>query len=221
MSLIFFSNSSWGDEFIAAAAAAPHENIEHILDLGQVLLDRGGDRAHQFHAGRRQALALVFDRIVDRQQLGELERGAHGGDAAAGGRCAGDVVQQVVQQIDRRILAVAGLAEFVQCLDLPVRLSQQSLQRRAAFQSVGAHRFENCSDHPPQLEHGLGGRDLFELFSDLRQNLQILHGAFAADVSQQADLKSRPQTSRPLRHRNRLARPTAAIAAAPAGRISG
>ena len=210
-----------GDEFIAAAAAAPHEDVEHILDLGEILLDRGGDRAHQLHAGRRQALAFVLDRIVDRQQLGELERGAHGGNAAAGGRCAGDVVQQVVQEIDRRILAVAGLAEFIQSLDLPVRLSQQSLQRRAAFQSVGAHRFENCSGHPPQLEHGLGGGHLFELFSDLRQNFQILQGTFAADVSQQADLKSRPQPPRPLRHRNRLLARLAAIAAGPAGRISG
>jgi hypothetical protein len=191
-------------EFIAAAAAAAHEYVEHIFDLRQVFLDGGGNGAHQFHTRRRQAFTLLFDRIVDRQQFGELERRAHRGDAAAGARRSSDVVQEVVQQIDRRILAIACLAEFVQGLDLPVGLAQQALQGRAAFQAVGAYRFEDGADDPPQLKHGLGGRDLFELFSHLRQNLEVLHGAFAADVAEQSDLEPRPQAPRPLHHRDHL-----------------
>ena len=126
---------------------------------------------------------------------------------AAGGRCARDVVQQVVQQIDRRIFAIARFAEFVQALDLPIRLAQQALQRRAAFQAVGAHRFEDRADDPPQLEHRLRRRHLFELFGDLGQNLQILHRAFAADVAQQADLESRPQAAAPIAPPKSIARP--------------
>src|SRR5450432_183823 len=47
-------------ELFASAAASAHEYIEDILDLGQIFLDGSGNRAHQFHARRRQALTLVF-----------------------------------------------------------------------------------------------------------------------------------------------------------------
>ena len=190
-------------ELIAAAAAAAHEYVENILDLGKIFLDRRCDGAHQFHAGRREAFAFLFDRIVHRQKFGKLEGSAHRRDTAAGIRCPRDVVKEVVQQIDRRILAIPGLAKFVHGLDLPVRLAEQALQRRTAFQAVGADGFENGADHPPQLKDGLRGGDLLELFGDLRQNFQILDRAFAADVSQQADLKARPQAPRPLGHRDR------------------
>ena len=191
-------------EFVAAPAAAAHEYIEDILDLGQILLDRGGHRAHQLHAGRGQAFSLMLDRVVDGQQFGELERRPHRGDTAPGGRRAGDVVQQVVEQVDRRIFAIARLAEFVQRLDLAVGLTQQTLQRRAALQAVGADRLQNGADDPPQLKHRLGLGDLLELFGHFRENFQILHRAFAANVSQQTDLESRPQAPGPLHHGDRL-----------------
>src|SRR5882672_10995920 len=101
------------DELIAASAAAPYENIEDILYFGQVFLDRGGNGPHQFHAGRGETLAFLLDRIVDRQELRELEGRPHCGNAAAAGGCPGNVVQQVVQQVDRRILAIASLADLV------------------------------------------------------------------------------------------------------------
>ncbi len=176
------------NQFGALAAAPAHEDVEHILHLRQVFLDGGRHGAHQFDAGRGQAFTFVFDGVVDGQKLGQFERGPHGADAAAAGGRARDVVQQIVEQIDRRILAVASLAEFIQRLDLPVRLAQQPLQGRAAFESVGPHRFEDGAGDPPQLEHRLGGRDLLQLLGHFRQNFQILNRAFAADVSQQADL---------------------------------
>src|SRR6202041_1246769 len=144
------------------------------------------------------------DRVVDGQQFGELERRPYRGDTAPGGRRASDVVQQVVEQIDRRIFAIARLADFVQRLDLPVGLTQQTLQRRAALQAVGADRLQNGADDPPQLKHRLGLGDLLELFGYFRENFQILHRAFAANVSQQTDLESRPQAPGPLNDGDRL-----------------
>jgi hypothetical protein len=114
------------------------------------------------------------------------------------------VVEQIVEQVDRRIFAITRLAEFVQCLDLAVGLPQQALQRRAALQTVGANRLEDGTDDPPQLKHRLGLGDLLELFSHFRQNFQILHRSFAANVSQQTDLESRPQAPGPLRHGDHL-----------------
>ncbi len=61
------------NQLVAAAAAAPHENIQDVLDLRQILFDRGRDRAHQFDAGSRQTLPLLLDGIIDGQQLGQLE----------------------------------------------------------------------------------------------------------------------------------------------------
>ena len=81
----------------ALAAAAAHEDIEDILDLGQVLLDRRRDRAHQFDAGRREAFALLFNGVIHREKFGEFERSTHGGNPSAAGGCPRDVVQQVVQ----------------------------------------------------------------------------------------------------------------------------
>ena len=126
----------------------------------------------------------MFDGVIDRQEFRELERRAYGGDAAAGGRCSSDVVQQVVQQVDRRVLAITPLAEFIERLDLPVRLAEQTLQRCTTLEAIGAHRLENRTRNPPQLKYGLRGGHLLELFGYLRQNFQILHGTFAADVSQ-------------------------------------
>ena len=160
--------------------------------------------AHQFDAGRRQAFSLLLDRVVDRKQFGQLERSPHGGDPSAAGRCPRHVVQQVVQQVDRRIFAITRLAEFVQRLDLPVGLPEQPLQGSAAFEPVGPDRFENGAGDPPQLEHRLRRRDLFQFFGHFRQNFQILYRAFATDVPQEADLESGTQASCPLRHGDRL-----------------
>jgi len=47
------------------------------LTLPEILADGRGHRLHELHARRRQVLALLLDALVDRQQLGETERGAH------------------------------------------------------------------------------------------------------------------------------------------------
>ena len=186
-------------ELIDATAAAAHENVEHVLHLGQILLDGACDRVHQFDAGRGQAFALVLDGIVDGQQLRQPERGAHRADAAALGGGARHVIQQIVEQIDGRVLAIAGLADLVQGLDLPVGLPEQALEGGAARQSVRAQRLDHRARDPPELKYRLGGRDLLELFGHLSHDVEILIDALAADVAQEADLKPGPQAPRPLR----------------------
>ncbi len=60
-------------EFFDLRAAAADEQVERILHAAEVFLDRGGDRLHQLDRRRRQALARLFDLVIDRQQLAQTE----------------------------------------------------------------------------------------------------------------------------------------------------
>ncbi len=89
-------------ELLRLAGAAAHENVEDVLDLAEILADRRGHRPHELDARRRQVLALLLDALVDRQQLGETERGAHRAHPCACGLGTPDVIQQIIEQLDRR-----------------------------------------------------------------------------------------------------------------------
>ena len=96
-------------QLVDLRAALAHEDVERVLHAAEVFLDRRGDRLHQLDGRRRQALARLLDVIVDRQQLGQAERRAHGGDARPGAARARDVVQKIVEQLERRRIDVARL----------------------------------------------------------------------------------------------------------------
>ena len=137
--------------------------------------------------------------IVDRQQLGQAERRAHGRDARPGAARARHVVQKVVQQLERRRIGVARFALLVQPLHLAIGLAEQALDRGAAFEPAFAQRFEHRADDPPQLEHRLRGRDLLELLGGARQDFEVLLDALALDPAEQAELEAGAQLARPLR----------------------
>ncbi len=69
----FLKQTDLRREFLGLAAAAAHEDVEHILDLGQILADRRGHRMHELDRGCGKILALLLDRLIDRQQFGETE----------------------------------------------------------------------------------------------------------------------------------------------------
>ena len=92
-------------ELLRLAGTAAHEDIEHVLDLAEILADRGGDRLHELHGGRREILTLLLDAFIDRQQLRQAERAAHRAHAPAGGLGAADVVEEIVEQLHRRACA--------------------------------------------------------------------------------------------------------------------
>ncbi len=96
-------------ELLRLARATAHEDIEDVFDLAEILADRGGHGLHQLDAGRGEVLALLLHRLIDRQQLGQAERRAHGADARARRFGPTDVIKKVVQQLDRRRLRVARL----------------------------------------------------------------------------------------------------------------
>ena len=183
--------------------AATYEDIEYVFDLAEVFADGRGDRAHQLHRGRGEILALLLDRVVDVQQLIEPERGAHRRDlrTIAGGT--GGVIEKVVEQLDRRILRIAAFALRVELQDFAIGQAQQAFDRNAGLEAAFAQRFDDGADHPPELEHGLPGRHLLELVRDGFENFEVLLGALAADPADEAQLKARAQTARPLRHRER------------------
>ena len=94
-------------QLVDLRAALAHEDVQRILHAAEVFLDRGGHGLHELDRRRRQAFARLLDVIVDRQQLGQAERGAHRGDARPGAARTRHVVKQIVQQLERRRFGVA------------------------------------------------------------------------------------------------------------------
>ena len=186
-------------QFLRLAAAAAHEDVQHVLDLREVLLDGHRDGVHQLDAGRRQAFAFLLDGIVDGQHLRELERLAHGGDAAGVGRGARDAVQEVVQQVDRRILSIALLAEVAEELELPVGLTEQALQRRRGLQAVVLQRLDDGAGDPPELEQRLSRRDLLQPRRHLAHQAEVVQGGLVTDQAEEPELELRTQASRHCR----------------------
>jgi hypothetical protein len=157
-------------QLIDLRAALAHEDIERVFDAAQVFLDRRGDGLHQLDRGRGQAFARLLDSIVDRQQFGQAEGGADGRHARTVGAGASDVVQQVVQQFERRRIGVARFAQLVQTFHFTVGLTEQTFDGGAAFQAAFSQRFEYRADDPPQLENSLRSRNVLELLRGTRQN---------------------------------------------------
>ena len=101
VSLILRSISSCGTSSSTCVRARAHEDVEHVLDAGQVLADRRRDRLHQPHARRRQRLARL--RRLGRPPPAPRRAGTSGARRATRGPCDGrarDVEEQVVQQLD-------------------------------------------------------------------------------------------------------------------------
>ncbi len=190
-------------ELFGLPRSAADEDIEDVLDLGQILADGCGDRLHELHARCGQVLALLLDALVDGQQLGQSERGADGHDSRPRRFGTPDVIEKVIEQLDRGRLGVAGFALLIQPPDLAVAEAEQALDRHAAFQSVLAQRLDHGADDPPQLEDRLARRDLLELVGNGRQNVQVLLDPLPSDPADQADLETGAQAPGPLLHRQR------------------
>src|SRR6185312_8135332 len=168
-------------ELLRLARPAAYEDVEDILHLGEILADRRRDGLHELDARRREALALLLDALIDRQQLREAERGSYGRDTHAAAFRAAHVIEKVVQQLDRRHLAIARLAELVEAADLAVREPEQPLDRLAALEAVLAQRLDDRAHHPPELEYRLPRGRLLELLRHRRQRLKVLLDALAAN----------------------------------------
>src|SRR5262249_18972415 len=160
-----------GGELLRLTGTAAHEDIEHVLDLAEVLADRRGDRLHEFHGGGGETLTLLLDALIDGEQLGQSDRGAHRAYPAARGLGAPDVVKEVVEQLHGRGLGVASLALLVEAADLTIGEAEQALDRLAALEPVLLQRLDDRADHPPQLEHRLAGGHTLELAGNRTQDL--------------------------------------------------
>src|SRR6185312_2606322 len=185
-------------QLLRLARAAAHEDIEDILDLREVLADRRRNGLHELDARRREALALLLDALIDRQQLRQTEGCAHRGHAGAVGFRATDVIEEVVQQLDGRDLAVARLTQLVQAADLAVREAEQPFDGLAALEAVLAQRLDDRTHHPPELEHRLARGRLLELLRHRGQRLQVLLDALATNPADEAHLEARAEPAAPL-----------------------
>ena len=122
----------------------------------------------------------------------QAERLAHGAHALAGLRTLRDVIQEIVEHLDRRRRGIALLA-VLQALQLAVDVPEQALDRHGRFDAAGLQGLEQRADDPPQLEQRLRRGRALELRGDLRQVMQVLGRLFAADPAEQCDLEARTQ----------------------------
>jgi len=125
--------------------------VERVLDAAEVLLDRSGDRAHEADGRRGKRLALLLDRLVDREQLAEAERAADRVDAFAASGRSRHVIKEVVQELDRGRAGVGLLALGVEALQLAVGVAEQSLDGDARLEPARAQRIEQRARDPPEL----------------------------------------------------------------------
>ena len=190
-------------ELLDLTAAAAHEYIEHVLDPGQILADRRCDGVHELDGRRGKTFALLLNGVIDRQQFVETERGAHRRDARTRGARTRHVIQEIVEQLNRRQLRVARLAQFIEPANLPVGQPQQAFDRNTVVSAILSQCLEQGPNHPPKLKYALLRRHLLETRGNRGENLQILLQTFAAYPANQAGLKTRPQSARPLRGRER------------------
>ena len=133
-------------------ASAADKDIQYVFDLAEIFPDGRRHGAHELHRRGREIFAFLLDRIVDVEQLVQPERGAHRRHLrAVAGRTCG-VIQQVVEQLDRRVLRVAPLALCVELQDLAVREAHQALDGHAGLEAALPEGLDNRTDHPPKLE---------------------------------------------------------------------
>src|SRR6185436_17621058 len=130
-------------------------------------------------------------------QLGQAERRAHRRDTRPGAACPRNVVEKIVEQLERRGIDVASLTLLVQALHFAIGMAEQALDRGAALEPAFAQRFEHRADDPPQLEHRLRSRDLLELLGGARQDFEVLVDSFALDPAEQAELEARAELACP------------------------
>ncbi len=109
--------------------AGPYEDIQHVLDLTEILLDGFGNCPHEVCAGAGQILTRLLDlfgvwyRILDVESLLQIRQ------ALVVGRGAGDVVQQRIHELDRGRADYGLLATIDEQFQLTINLAQQPLDR--------------------------------------------------------------------------------------------
>ena len=78
----------------------------------------------------------MFDLLVARHELFEIEGRANATDAFAGRRRTRDVIQQVIQEVVDGTLLVGKQTLVDDVLELPVRLAEQALERNRSFEAA-------------------------------------------------------------------------------------
>ncbi len=86
-------------------------------------------------------------------------------------------------------------------LELPVRLSQQALDRNRCFQAAILQRFEHASDDPPELVHIIAGGRMLKRRGNVAERFEMSPIVATLDPAQQRKLEFGPQ---PLRDNDRV-----------------
>ena len=178
------------------------------VDFGQVAvnvnLERGFDRLdidlHRFRNGFQQGLVRpgdIVQHFAARRFRGqELLQSVSGLDRL----CLGpvtfrlrDVVQEVLDQLDRLALQQTALTDDQDHSKQRVDFPQQVLDRHAELELLARNRFDQRADDPPDACNLLGNRAFFERFTDFFQPFEALFDRLFLDDLDQGQLVNRAQ----------------------------
>ena len=176
-------------QLLNAFHAGTHIDVQHVLDAGEVIPDRRGNRLHQLDGGCGEALARLLDLLVAGDQTREIEGRADGADprTIAGGP--GHVVEEVVHQVGGRLRRELALTKGVQAFHLPVGLADEALDGDPGLQAAIGECLKNAAGHPPQLMHHIAGSGTLEAANHLLQAGHGVGAAIAPDPAKQGQLE--------------------------------
>ena len=167
--------------------------VQRVLDPQQVVLDRDRDRLEQGAVVATQATARVRKFGLGRLAAAEPEHLADFADAASVAALVGDEIQQLLGQLDRRVLPERGVATIGEALDFPLHLGQCLLERIAHRKGIATQRIERAGSHPEQAARGFGRGDRDQLLADVGQVADGAGAVVVLEPAQQCALVQAPQ----------------------------
>ncbi len=168
-------------------------DFEGRLDRFDIRLHRLGDGLEQRLVGAGDVVEHFAAGALRRQELlepvGGLDRLGLG--AVAFGL--GDVIEEILDQLDRLALHQPALADDQDHAKQRVDLAEQILDRHAELELLARHRLDQRADDPPDARHLLRDGPLLEGFANLFEAREAFLDRLVLDDVEQCELVDRAQ----------------------------
>ena len=183
-------------ERLLAGLARAADQVERVLDLAEVLADGGRDGLEELAVVARQRLARGLQLLLVRQQLAEAEGLLDGAHQRAARARARHVVEQVLEELHRRLGLEGVLAVLDDAPHLPVELAEQQLERDVGLEAAVAQRLDHAARRPPQACGVSGTAGGLQPLQGALHQLQALGAVLVAVPGEQPALEHVPQAAR-------------------------
>ncbi len=182
-------------ETLSILTAAADEQIQSVFDCGDVLLDSGRHSGQDLVTGTEHPSPRLRNLLIVEQQVLKSVLLLNRGHALAYRLRAAHVVEQILDQLSRRLHHQGFLAADDHSLHLPIDLPKQHLGGRAAFQPTLAQGFDQAAAYPPDGASFIVPRSLVEPIQDILHLLEVFAYLLLAQITEQRHLIAMPQAT--------------------------